>query len=189
MSLFREVAEDAVYRVEGSAPSPSVVVPEGFSMRLVPIDRLTGPDWSGITSLSGRFSARYLRWRYRGRRTEVLLVERSMRAVAVLWVVPSELIQRRYPFVDAGSSAIIACVTDPSCRGRGLYPAGVRAIAASGHSAAYFIWAHKTNEASLRGIVKAGGVPIGEFTRVRWFRGLISSTAFRPKPRMADRDG
>lgn len=189
MSLLRQVAEDAVYRVDGSGRAPPIVVPEGFSMRLVPLERLTGSDWSGIRALAGRFSTCYLRWRYRGRRTKLMLVERSGRAVAVLWVVPSELIQRRYPFVENGGSAIIACVTDPSCRGRGLYPAGVQAIAASGHSPAYFIWAHKTNEASLRGIVKAGGVPFGEFTRVRWFRGVISSTSFRPEPLTAHCDG
>lgn len=143
------------------------------------MDRLSGTDWKGIEALAGRFSTFYLRLFYGSRRTALLLVMEEERVVAVLWVVPGKRIRRRYHFVSQESSAIIACVTHPSCRGLGLYPAGIRAIAASGHSPRYFIWAHKTNAASLKGIMKAGGVKFGEFTRVRWLRGLMTSISFR----------
>jgi len=189
MIVFRQETEDAVYLVDAFSESVPGAIADGFVTRLTPIHKLKEADWRGIRSLSGWFSANYLRWKYRDQRTALLLIENEARTVAVLWVVPSERIRQRYPFVSAGSSAIIACVTHASCRGKGLYPAGIKAIAGSGHSPRYFIWAHKTNDSSLRGIVKGGGQRFGEFTRIRWFRGLINSISLRPERQIEQRHG
>ncbi len=186
---LRQVTEDCIYRIDGvdGVSFPHSI--DRFQLRLVFMDRLAKSDWKGVEALAGRFSTSYLRCFYRSRRTALMLAFEEDRVVAVLWVVPGEKIRQRYPFVSQESSAIIACVTHSSCRGLGLYPAGMRAIAASGHSSKYFIWAHKTNEASLKGIMKAGGVKFGEFTRVRWLRGLITSISFRPEQSTEARHG
>lgn len=178
MSLLRDVSEDDVYliRERGVAQAGQ---PQQFHMRFVLMDQLSAEDWKGVEGLTGRISARYLRWSYRHRFTALLLIMSEGCVVGVLWVIPSAAIRRRYPFVREGCGAIIACVTHPSFRGLGLYSAGIRAIAASGHSHEYFIWAHKDNVASLKGMLKAGGLKVGEFTRVRWFRGLITWISFR----------
>lgn len=186
---FRQVSEDCIYRIDGIDGMSPLRHIERFHLRLIPMDRLAKADWKGIEALAGQFSTSYLRWFYGSRRTVLLLIAEEQRVVAVLWVVPGEKIRRRYHFVTPESSAIIACVTHPSCRGLGLYPAGIRTIAVSGHSPRYFIWAHKANTASLRGIMKAGGVKFGEFTRVRWLRGLMTSISFRPEQSPEGRHG
>ena len=178
---LREVTEDYVYRIGGVDSVHAAANFERFHFRLVTLHQLTKEEWRGVESLAGRLSTSYLRCVYGSKSTALLLVLEEERVVAVLWVVPGVKIRERYPFVGEKSSAIIACVTHPSCRGLGVYPAGIRAIASSGHSQEYLIWSHRSNLASLKGIIKAGGVKLGEFTRVRWLRGLISSVYFRPE--------
>ena len=144
MIVFRQETEDAVYLVDAFSESVPGAIADGFVTRLTPIHKLKEADWRGIRSLSGWFSANYLRWKYRDQRTALLLIENEARTVAVLWVVPSERIRQRYPFVS---------------------------------------------DSSLRGIVKGGGQRFGEFTRIRWFRGLINSISFRPERQIEQRHG
>jgi glycosyltransferase involved in cell wall biosynthesis len=61
------------------------------------------------------------------------------------------------------------CVTARAARGRGLYPRTLRAILARlPRNDAAIIYTHTFNQASRRGILKAGFVPIATRTRSRW---------------------
>jgi glycosyltransferase involved in cell wall biosynthesis/CelD/BcsL family acetyltransferase involved in cellulose biosynthesis len=63
------------------------------------------------------------------------------------------------------------CVTARVARGRGLYPRTLRAILARlPQNDAAIIYTHTFNQASQRGITKAGFVPIATRTRSRWIR-------------------
>lgn len=72
---------------------------------------------------------------------------------------------RDMPEMDlaAGEAALISFHTNPEYRGRGLYGQLIAAmlhhLSATGYRAAY-IWAEKDNAASLRGIRKAGFIPV-----------------------------
>lgn len=174
---FREVFESEVYTIENALRTHYDAEMQ-YTFRMVAVEQLTKLEWQMIYLLQGRLSTSYLRFFYGGARTQLLLISLEERLVALLWLVPHAQIWRRYPFVEKEAAAIIACVTDPEFRGRGIYPMGIRRIASSNHSVRYFIWAHRTNAASLRGIVKAGGARIGYFVRVRWLRGLFSQVRF-----------
>lgn len=139
------------------------------SSRLVRLHDLKLRDWYRIQAIQGLLSFSYLHIAYAHPRVSLMLIEVDGALASVLWVVPAEAIRRNYPFVKSGS-AIISCVTSSAFRGKGLYPYGIGQIARSEHSGEYYIWARTDNAASLRGIVKAGGVLIGEFRLVKMFK-------------------
>lgn len=62
-----------------------------------------------------------------------------------------------------GEASLISLYTHPEYRGRGLYPRllveQLRYLASRGYSRAY-IWVDRANDASIRGIVKAGFKPL-----------------------------
>lgn len=147
--------------------------------RLARLADLTIDDWTSIRELQGKSASRYLKLRYGAPETRLMLLSDFTGLLALLWVVPGHRIRGKYSFVALKSFAIISCVTRPTARGRGLYPSGIRFIAASGLSDAYYIWAHKSNVASLKGIEKAGGRLIGSFVRERWLKGLYVKLRFK----------
>lgn len=176
--LMPDVVHDRVYEIESRSSSPSWDA-SGYRAELRKVSDLKSHELKDIQSLQGRRATMYLRVAYRSLSTHVLLIRLGTEVAAVLWVVPSEAIKRRYSFVQSGTSAIISCVTSSEHRGRGLYPRGIEYVAASGLSERYVIWAHETNHAGIRGIEKAGGTLVGEFTRKRWLRGIIAKVDYR----------
>ena len=170
---------DTVYSVDSRENAPSWPLP--YTSELKRLYALTRDDLTNVRKLQGSFSATYLRLVYRSPHTHVLLIRDGSRVAGILWAVPGRVVRKRYPFVPNNAFAIISCATAVEHRGQGLYPNGIRTLAASGLAAKYFIWAHDTNLPSLRGIEKAGGSVVGHFIRKRWFRGLIAKVEYRKR--------
>lgn len=175
MNKFVERFEDDVYIVP--AGSHDGARQDVFS-RLVLQEEMTAEDWYQVRDLQGGFATQYLRLRYGDSNTRLMLISEHGCLLSILWVVPANRIRSKYHFVESGTYAIISCITRQDARGRALYPHGIRRIAASGIASRYYIWAHKDNVASVRGIEKTGGIKVGSFVRERWFRGLFSSICF-----------
>lgn len=176
MTRLFERVEDDVYVIDAKTGKNRT---SDVEHRLARLAHLTQDDWMRIHALQGATATRYLKLRYGSPETHLMLLSDSTGLLSLLWVVPSHRIRNKYSFVALNSFAIISCVTKTSARGRGLYPSGIRFIAASGLSDAYYIWAHKNNVASLKGIEKAGGRLIGSFVRERWLKGLYVKLRFQ----------
>lgn len=175
--IVPELVQDDVFEVSPVSSPPTWG--QGYEAELKKASDLSPEDLLEIRTLQGRFATAYLRTVYRSRKTHVLLIRRGRGLAGVLWVVPGRIMRRRYAFVPRDAFAIISCATAVDHRGRGLYPRGIEQIAASGLASRYLIWAHDANFASLRGIRKAGGVMVGQFTRKRWLRGLVARIEYR----------
>ena len=176
--LSPSVVHDYVFEISPASELP-VWEGTGCAPELRKVNDLTTLEVNELRVMHGRLAATYLRTIYRSPETYVLLIRKAGNLVGVLWVVPGIVMRRRYPFVRRDVSAIISCVISPSCRGMGLYPRGIAQVAGSGLAQNYLIWAHDSNTASLRGIEKAGGRKVGNFTRKRWLRGLIAKIEYR----------
>lgn len=176
--IAAEVVDDQVFEVNAVSSHPSWEG-TGYEGELLKYSDLSGGVLQKVRSLQGRLATFYLHTVYGRTGTHILLIWHEKELAGVLWVVPGRVIRKRYAFVAENASAIISCVTSPSHRGRGLYPLGIQQVASSGLANRYFIWAHDSNLASLRGIEKAGGRMIGRFRRTRWLRGVISKVEYR----------
>lgn len=71
--------------------------------------------------------------------------------------------------LDGPQALIYDCWTPASMRGRGVYPAVLRALIAEATGDAVWIFCERGNHASRRGIGKAGFTPVQRMGRVRWF--------------------
>lgn len=78
----------------------------------------------------------------------------------------------KFPFLAKTSVEIGPCVTYPNFRGRGIYPAVLRHIRASGWYKDYYMFISEDNTSSIRGVEKAGFVKIGavEKRHGQWVR-------------------
>lgn len=71
-------------------------------------------------------------------------------------------------------SLIRDCWTRPEFRRQGIYTAALNHLARSYSSyGAVYVWCHRRNAASARGIERAGFAPVWGMTRGRWFGGLV----------------
>lgn len=175
--IVPELVHNNVFEVSSSRSPPTW--DDGYEAELKNASALSSQDLLEIRALQGNFATTYLRIVYRSTKTHLLLIRRGRALAGVLWVVPGRVMRRRYAFVPTDAFAIISCATALDHRGCGLYPRGIAQIAASGLASRYLIWAHDTNSPSLRGIRKAGGVMVGQFTRKRWLRGLVARIEYR----------
>jgi hypothetical protein len=142
---------------------------------LLPLNRLTGKQWSDIRGFQGFFRVLYLVFRYGSRRTYVLLARVGDTLVHIEWLIPERKIRHRYPFVTTNSYSIISCLTSPAYRGKNIYPSQIQQVIMSDIPAReYLIWADIRNTPSHKGIVKAGGVKFGTVERKKYFGGLFS---------------
>ena len=114
----------------------------------------------------------------------LFLVDLGGRPAGGGWVLGSGAgIPSRVVPILPGDVTIIDCFTFPECRGRGAYPALLAAIAEYARDAGglrAFIFTRRHNDASLRGIAKAGFAPVlvyqtlafGRSELVRWKRAV-----------------
>lgn len=146
-----------------------------------------GPYWRQLRRLQGQLVTWYLRRRYGGPDTRILLASTDGEPVHVEWIVPAHELERRYPFVSADSYSLISCLTHPSFRGLGIFPSQIQKVAEL-HMAKgdFFIWAPSSNKASLKAIRKAFGIKVGEFYQTKLLWGLISFVEYFPVERSSD---
>lgn len=68
----------------------------------------------------------------------------------------------KFPFMTAKSFHIGPCMTKPSCRGRGYYPYLLQQIIKDYPRNDFFMIVDEKNEASIRGVTKAGLQPFAK---------------------------
>ncbi len=152
-----------------------------IDMKLLQIRALTAWQWGQVKRLQGKFTVAYLRLRYGGPNTYILLAFAESKLVHVEWIVPACRLRRRYSFVSDDSYSIISCLTSRSFRGLGIYPSQLQKVAQSGIPAKMFwIWTASTNTPSLKGIRKAGGVKVAEVVQKKWFWGCFAKAKYYP---------
>lgn len=148
---------------------------------LLRLGAMTAQQWGQLKQFQGKYTTLYLRFRYGGPDTHVLLAFIERELVHVEWIVPARKLKRRYCFVPDNSYSIISCLTRQDLRGLGIFPSQIQRVVKSDIPAKMFwVWAASTNAASLKGIRKAGGIKVGEFIHKKWFWGSISRTEYFP---------
>lgn len=182
MDLFSAAATRHTVSVLTASDSVTAVSDQ-LRTKIQPLGKISVREWKKVSSLQGLLGVLYLWSRYRFGKNYLLTAYSGDELAHVEWVVSSESIKDRYPFVSANAYAIISCVTSPTFRGQGVYPASLSEARCSGIADKYFIWADKNNSASLRGIEKAGGVKVGSFDREKRFGGLISKVCYKKEVR------
>lgn len=160
----------------------SFPISDQFQTTIAPLSQISDSMWRQIHKLQGFWRVFYLRLRYGGPATYVLVAFQDKQLVHIEWLVPYEKMRRHYPFVTPDSYSIIACLTASNFRGKGVYPTQLHRAVTSGLSEdQYWIWATIQNEPSLRGIRKAGGREMGMFTKTKLLFGLLSRICYTPK--------
>lgn len=153
-----------------------------LNTKLLRLRAMTSQQWGRLKQFQGKFTAVYLRFRYGGPDTHVLLAFIEGKLVHVQWIVPAYKLKRRYRFVPDNSHSIISCLTRHDLRGLGIFPSQIQRVVESDIPAKLFwIWSASTNAPSLKGIRKAGGIKVGEFVHKKWFWGCVSHIKYFPK--------
>jgi len=146
-----------------------------ITTKLLGMKKVAAQQWNELRKLQGYFAVSYLKWRYGSHDTYVLLAYVDIGLVHVEWVIPAYKLKSRYPFLPGNSYSVISCLTLKDFRGLGIYPSQIQKVMESNiGTGQFYMWAASDNIASLRGILKAGGIKVGEFVRKKWFWGLIS---------------
>ncbi len=149
--------------------------------RIVPVNRVSSQQWRDLKCLQGWVNIWYLKLRYGSAKTFLLLAYVDTELVHVEWVVPSEKISSRYPFVADDSYSIISCLTEERFRGLGIFSSQIQKVVEQDVPAKVFwIWSEPSNRPSLRAIRKAGGVKAGEFVQKKWLWGFVSCGEYFP---------
>jgi hypothetical protein len=142
---------------------------------ILALNKLTAEHWKKLEAFQGRWTVFYLKLRYCSADSRVLLAFAGENLVHIEWIVPSKNMKSRYSFLPEDSYSIISCLTSSKFRGLGIYPSQLRKAAESNLPAKmFYIWAAADNNASLNGILKAGGVKIGELVQKKWLWGCFS---------------
>lgn len=79
--------------------------------RIKKFDCFSSEDWRRIKNLQGGLAVSYLKYRYGSPETYVLCSYAGGKLVHIEWLVPSQKMRRRYPFIENNCYAVISCFT------------------------------------------------------------------------------
>lgn len=150
-------------------------------IEILPLQKLGKKATREVVSLEGRWAFMYLYFTYGSEETLLALVWVGEQLAHIEWVVPSKKCRWRYPIIPEKMCMISAVQTVPSFRGNRIFPFVLQRICR--HTPGwdeYWMLVNEKNDASIKGIKKAGAKHVGRFIQKRWLWSCFRSTKYYP---------